>query len=154
MIKAGLGLDLILPDDAVCVAGDFRSLHRLLSILLDNAAKYTFRGGQITLSADMVNSHVRITVRDTGIGIPASDLPYIFERFYRGKELPANAPGGSGLGLSLAKWIALQHDSILEVSSEAGRGSSFSFLLSIVSHEDSMRSDSGQELREDSQVLA
>lgn len=153
MLQAGLSLDLILPEHGVYVSADSKSLRRLLSILLDNAAKYTSRGGQITLASDVEKRQVRITVRDTGIGIPASDLPFIFDRFYRGKDLPANAPGGSGLGLSLARWIALQHGSVLDVSSEAGRGSSFSFLLPIVSHEETLRIDFGQKIHEDSQVL-
>jgi heavy metal sensor kinase len=111
----------------VNVRGDFPSLRRLLWILLDNALKYTPAPGQIkvTLSAA---AEATILVSDTGIGIAQSDLPLIFDRFYRADPSRSQVEG-SGLGLAIAKWIAEMHHGNLSVMSEENRGTTFRVVL-------------------------
>jgi signal transduction histidine kinase len=113
----------------LAVLGDAAGVSRLLSILLENASKYTPPGGSVILSATCKASEVTLSVHDTGIGIPGSDLPKIFDRFYRGTEAGNFGSRGSGLGLALGKWIAERHGTQLNVETEPGRGSRFSFSL-------------------------
>jgi two-component system, OmpR family, heavy metal sensor histidine kinase CusS len=106
--------------------GDPASLTRLLSILLDNARKYTPPRGSVVVTAASEGTRIRFSVRDSGIGISTKDLPHIFERFYRGEQGIMAESRGSGLGLALGKWIAERHGAQLLVESEPGRGSEFS----------------------------
>lgn len=112
------------------VEGDVRLLHQLLMILLDNAIKFTPRGGTVSFAVGMRDGHPVASVRDTGIGIAASDLPHIFDRFYRGDPARTRGSadakaGGAGLGLAIAQWIAGAHDAAIAVFSEPGKGSKF-----------------------------
>jgi len=116
------------PGD-LTLLGDPAGISRLLSILLENAIKYTPPGGSVILSASQSATVVCLSVRDTGIGISAEDLPRIFDRFYRGAKPDTTVTHGSGLGLALGKWIAQRHGTQLIVESEPGRGSCFSFSL-------------------------
>jgi heavy metal sensor kinase len=116
------------PED-LTLLGDPTGISRLLSILLENAIKYTPPGGSVTLSARGSVEQICLSVRDTGTGISADDLPRIFDRFYRGSKSDPDAARGSGLGLALGKWIAERHGTRLMVDSETGRGSCFSFSL-------------------------
>lgn len=111
------------------IMGDLSGITRLLSILLENACRYTLPGGQVTLSADAVGTNVRLTVSDTGVGIAPEHLPRVFDRFYRVAQGSATTQNGSGLGLALAKWIADRHGAVLAVESEPGRGSRFGLEL-------------------------
>lgn len=113
-------------EDQAVVMGDPDRLRQLLLNLIDNALKYTPRGGSVTLSLYREAGWVRIVVQDTGVGIPPEVLPHIFDRFYR---LPRQGRKGVGLGLSIARWIAEAHDGRLEVESEVGRGSTFTLWL-------------------------
>jgi two-component system, OmpR family, heavy metal sensor histidine kinase CusS len=113
------------PEQPVYVDANDPELRRLLLLLVDNAVKYTPAGGRITVSVGMGSSGATITVRDTGIGIPASALPHVFERFYRVDESRNREAGGAGLGLSIAQWIAERHHARLEAESVMGRGSAF-----------------------------
>jgi heavy metal sensor kinase len=106
------------------VWGDYSSLNRLLWILLDNAAKYTPARGNIRVTLAVAAEHVTIAVEDNGIGISAADLPHIFGRFYRADPSRSQVEG-SGLGLSIAKWIANVHQASLSVESNANAGSVF-----------------------------
>jgi signal transduction histidine kinase len=128
MRQAMLDFRLEISGADLLVAGDQRSIQRLLSILLENASKFTLPGGSVTLSAATNGKFIVLTVRDTGIGIAQEHQTRIFERFYR---VPKSGlvPPGSGLGLSLAKWIAEKHGSQLNVESAPGLGSAFSFSL-------------------------
>jgi two-component system phosphate regulon sensor histidine kinase PhoR len=116
-------------DDGLVLLGDANGLQRLLSNLLENAAKFTPPGGSVTLSAVRSGSRVVLSVRDTGVGISEEDMPRIFDRFYRAAQTSNAAPRGSGLGLALAKWIAERHGTQLTVESQPGQGSCFSFSL-------------------------
>lgn len=115
--------------DQLQVVGDPDRLKQLLLILVDNAIKYTPPGGGVSLGMRRSNGWVEIFVEDTGIGISDEDLPHIFERFYRADKARSRELGGSGLGLSIAKWIVEQHAGTISVASVPGRGSRFTVRL-------------------------
>ena len=117
--------------DQLQVEGDRDRLKQLLVILLDNALKYTPEGGEVRLALCAEAGAAAITVSDTGIGIDPEDLPHIFERFYRADKARGRDTGGSGLGLSIAKWIAERHGGQILVDSVPGQGSVFTVRLPI-----------------------
>jgi len=108
--------------------GDPFLLEQMLLNLLDNAVKYTERG-EVSLTAEAGDDQVKIRVSDTGIGIPSEHLPRIFERFYRVDKARSRELGGTGLGLSIVKHIVQLHGGRIEVTSQPGRGSTFTVLL-------------------------
>ena len=112
--------------------GDDELLQRMILNLLDNAVKYTPAGGEVSLDLAAHNGDARITVRDTGIGIPEKDQPHVFDRFYRVDKARSRAMGGAGLGLSIAHWIAEAHGGRISVESQTGRGSAFTVELPII----------------------
>jgi signal transduction histidine kinase len=126
---AGVALQVTTPDDALkpAVTADAGRLDQVLSNLVANALRHTPTGGVITLSASTQDGSVQIVVADTGSGIPAADLPYIFDRFWRGDR--ARAGAGSGLGLAIARQLVLAHDGRIEVSSTEGIGTAFTVTL-------------------------
>jgi two-component system OmpR family sensor kinase len=112
------------------VNGDRDRLKQLLLNLVVNGLQYTQPGGRVVLSLRVVEDWVHITISDNGPGIPPEELPHIFDRFYRvEKSRSRSALGGSGLGLSIAQWIAQGHDGRIEVASEPGKGTTFSVWL-------------------------
>jgi heavy metal sensor kinase len=113
------------PEQPVFVVANDPALRRLLLLLVDNAVKFTPAGGRITVSVGVELSGATVTVRDTGIGIPDTALPHVFERFYRVDESRNREAGGAGLGLSIAQWIAERHHARLEAESVVGHGSAF-----------------------------
>lgn len=114
--------DSQLPDHPVSVKGDAQALRRLFLILIDNAVKYTHSGGSVNVSVGQTNDKAFVTVTDTGIGIPSDDLPHIFERFYRVDKARSREQGGSGLGLSIGRWVVEAHGGKISIESEANRG--------------------------------
>lgn len=116
-------LDSALPR----VRGDANLLRDVLRNLLDNAIQYTPSGGRVEVSAAVQDGFAVITVADTGIGIPQSDQPRIFERFYRVDAARSREVGGTGLGLSIAKHVVEAHGGKIWVESIVGSGSSFHF---------------------------
>jgi signal transduction histidine kinase len=104
------------------VTGDPDRLKQLVLILLDNALKYTPPPGRVTLGLRREGTGVILTVRDTGIGIPADDLPHVFERFYRADPARTRDTGGTGLGLPIAQWIAELHGGRVGLTSAVGQG--------------------------------
>jgi signal transduction histidine kinase len=110
-------------DPAGQITADRNRLQLLLSNLLDNAVKYTPNGGRVELAADFQPGEVRISVRDSGIGIDAADLPRIWDRLYRADK--SRSQRGLGLGLSLVKAFVEAHGGKATVSSEPGKGSLF-----------------------------
>ena len=109
--------------------GDPDRLKQLVIILLDNAIKYTPRGGEVRLSLVQEAHEALIHVSDNGPGIPAEHLPHLFERFYRVDKSRTRAQGGAGLGLSIARWIAEAHGGRIAVTSLVGQGSTFTIHL-------------------------
>jgi signal transduction histidine kinase len=133
LAKAGIHFSVQLPADSLMVMADNLYLPRLFNIVLENAAKYTPAGGSVRLSLRADGERARFEVADTGVGIPREDQPHIFDRFYRAARVRADRVPGSGLGLSLAAWIAARHQTRIDVQSELGQGSSFSWTLLLVS---------------------
>jgi heavy metal sensor kinase len=125
-----LSLTVSLGAQLVNVLGDFATLRRLLWILLDNALKYTPAPGQIDVALSASSQRATVTVRDSGAGISESDLPHIFDRFYRADPSRSQTEG-AGLGLSIAKWIAALHRADLTVTSHLNKGTIFRLDLPI-----------------------
>jgi signal transduction histidine kinase len=145
---AGLTIELPVCEDAT-VMGDPNRLRQLFLNLVTNAIKYTPRGGHVEISLTRrPHDEIALTVRDTGIGISASDLPHVFERFWRADRVRSRRVatgdsawgldrGGFGLGLSISQWIVQAHGGSLTVQSRLGRGSLFTVVLPVTPAEDS-----------------
>ncbi|HML22054.1 MAG TPA: ATP-binding protein [Aggregatilinea sp.] len=131
MLAHGVALHLGDLDQAQ-VLGDADRLKQLLLNLVSNGLKYTPEGGSVTISLARDGDRALVTVCDTGIGIPETDLPHIFDRFYRVDKARSRAQGGTGLGLSIAKWIADAHGGDLDVTSHVGSGTTFTLWLPLV----------------------
>jgi heavy metal sensor kinase len=127
------------------VRGDRLRLHELFANLLDNACKYTLPGGRVSLSAVLDGDDVVVSVSDTGIGIPEEERERIFDRFYRVDRSRSRETGGSGLGLSIAQWIAKAHDGVIEVSSVLDEGSTFSVRLPLAHARGAAEEDEDEE---------
>lgn len=117
--------------EPVRVMGDADRIKQLIINLGSNAIKYTPDGGTVQLSLTTEDNRAKITVEDSGIGIPAKDLPYIFDRFYRVDK--ARSRGGSGLGLSIVKYIVQAHGGTIQVNSEVDVGTTFTVSLPLAS---------------------
>ena len=122
--QKGLKLELLLPQERLIIWGDRLRLEQLLTILVDNAIKYS-ASGTVTVSAQRQNRQLVIKVEDEGIGIDSEDIERIFERFYRVDKARTRAEGGFGLGLPIAKLIVEQHQGTIEVESKKNGGSCF-----------------------------
>ena len=117
-------LFLAIPAD-VFGTGNADALRQVLLILLDNAAKFTPAGGHIVVALEAEGQHANISVRDTGVGIAPQDLPYVFDRGYRGDDGQMHPASGNGLGLSIAKQLIQAMGGTLQVTSQVGTGSAF-----------------------------
>jgi PAS domain S-box-containing protein len=130
--SSGHQFSMDMPEETVCIKGDQVRIAQAVSNLLNNAAKYTESGGSIWLSAERQGHEIVITVRDTGVGISAEMLPHIFDMF-RQSDRSGASKGGLGIGLTLAKRLIRMHGGSIQVESKgAGKGSSFSVRLPIV----------------------
>jgi two-component system phosphate regulon sensor histidine kinase PhoR len=118
------------PEDAAAWC-DREAVSQILSNLMDNAIKYTPRGGRISVGARPAGRYVEVHVRDSGIGIPADELPRLFERFYRVDKARSRELGGTGLGLSIVKHLVAAHNGVTRVESRSGEGSTFYFTLPV-----------------------
>ncbi|MDR3709025.1 MAG: ATP-binding protein [Capsulimonadaceae bacterium] len=126
--EAGIALtvDVNPPLVATC---DSDEIAQVLVNLLDNAIKYTTRGGSVTVRAEEDNGEIILAISDTGIGILRQDLPRLFERFYRADKARSRASGGTGLGLAIVKHIVERHGGRVWVESEYNKGSTFFFAV-------------------------
>ena len=140
--EAGLDVSMPIVEPGV-VMGDRPRLRQLMLNLITNAIKYTPRGGRVELTLSRRVDGIGFSVRDTGIGISAADLSYVFERFWRADRARSRRPavdgtrwtddrGGFGLGLAISQYIAQAHGGSLTVTSRLGRGSLFTLLLPVV----------------------
>jgi signal transduction histidine kinase len=120
-----------MPDTPVLLAVDRHRIREMLLNIVTNAIKYTPRGGTVSLGLEQNDEFVIFTVRDTGVGIAAGDLPHIFERFWRADQARSRTGDrpGTGLGLAITKWIAEAHGGTITVQSRPGRGSLFTVKL-------------------------
>ena len=113
----------------VVIAADAKKIRHAVENLLSNSLRYTDSGGKVTLSLERSADEVRIEVSDTGIGISESDIPHIFERFYRTDKSRTRASGGLGIGLAITKAVVEAHGGTITVESEEGSGSRFTISL-------------------------
>jgi two-component system phosphate regulon sensor histidine kinase PhoR len=121
--RADLRLDIDLPPGLSRILADAERVQQVITNLVHNAIKFTPPGGTVAISTEAGEDEIIIAVRDTGVGIPADDLPRIFERFYKADR--ARSGGGTGLGLAIAKHIVLAHGGRIWAESVEGRGSTF-----------------------------
>lgn len=126
-------MENFIPDDLPLIMADDIRLSQVLLNLIDNAIKYSSEGSGIEISATQEGNFVRVSVKDNGMGIPEQDLPRIFERFYRVDKARSRELGGTGLGLSIVKHIVQAHGGQVQVVSEQGKGSTFSFTIPVAS---------------------
>lgn len=122
----------------VTVECDASAVQQVLSNLLDNAAKYTSKGGSITLGVLERETELHVYVRDTGFGIAEEHVPRLFERFYRVDKARSRELGGTGLGLAIVKHLVQSHNGRVWVTSEVGKGSSFVFALPYSQEQDQL----------------
>jgi signal transduction histidine kinase len=128
--QKGSTLHYTVPDEGellVCANGGH--LRRLFANLVENALQYTPKGGEVTVRAMRQQNFAIVSVRDTGIGIAAADLPHVFDRFWRADKARSHRQGGTGLGLSIAQTIARSYGGEITVSSQVGVGSCFQVRL-------------------------
>lgn len=123
-----LAIEATLSDELPLVRGDPYRLRQMIGNLLENAIKYTPEGGRVTIRGSAEGEQVILRVSDTGPGIPAADQPYIFDKFFRGSNVPEDS-GGTGLGLSIVKSIVDSHQGRIWVDSEIGKGTTFTVVL-------------------------
>src|SRR5262249_1505281 len=123
------GIHLSSTAESGLLEADQARMTQLLINLIENALRHTSPGGSVRVTASLDGGAARVSVSDTGCGIAPEHLPHIFDRFYRVDTGRARADGGSGLGLSICRWIAEAHRGSLVVTSETGRGSTFTLRM-------------------------
>jgi len=128
----GLTVTAELPERPITAFVDADRLQQVFHNLFENAMRYTPTGGAIRVRLSEVPGEALMEVADTGIGIPEKDLPYVFERFFRSDRARRAYSGGSGLGLSIARWIVDAHKGRIEVASAAGKGATFTVRVPLV----------------------
>jgi PAS domain S-box-containing protein len=129
--ESGVAVELNLPSDTAPVRLDADRVYQVLVNLISNALRFNRDHGKITISVVPRNGVIEVTVRDTGVGIPREELPYIWERFHRADTSRARVDGGTGLGLAIVRSIVQRHGGTISAESEVGQGSAFSFTLPV-----------------------
>ena len=129
--EKGLKVSSDIPADLPPVNIDFLRIRQVLLNLLENALAHTPEGGRIDIAANVSSGFVEVSVSDTGEGIPADEINNIFERFHRVDKSRSRSTGGSGLGLTIARYIVEEHQGKIWVQSEIGKGSRFCFTLPV-----------------------
>ncbi|MFQ6016434.1 MAG: ATP-binding protein [Anaerolineae bacterium] len=128
-VEKGVDLTVQVTESSSWVEADSQRLRQVLANLLDNALRHTPGEGRISVRVEQADGALRVSVIDSGPGIPAADLLHIFERFYRGDRSRTRATGGSGLGLAIAKQLVEAHGGRIWVESEEGKGTKVTFSL-------------------------
>jgi signal transduction histidine kinase len=131
--EKGIKMEVNLPQDPVFVNADQFLMRLALTNILSNAVKYSLGSGTLRVQLSKEEGRAILRVQDEGMGIPAEDLPHIFEKFYRSKQGPRAAISGTGLGLHITKLIVDAHKGEISVSSQTGRGTTVSLVLPISS---------------------
>ena len=138
----GHKLRIALPPEPIVLDADLTRLAQVFGNLLNNSAKYTERGGRISLTATRESDHVLVTVQDTGIGIPASALPHIFDMFSQVDRSIERSTGGLGIGLALVKGLVEMHGGTVEAASPGqDKGSTFTVRLPILKNREESSAD-------------
>ena len=132
--QADRSFTLNLPEDAISVLGNETQLRQVVINLLENAFKFTPRTGRISVKLERFENEAKLTVSDTGIGIPSEDIPHLFERFHRGRN--AAEYTGNGLGLAIVKAIVSRHGGQVNVQSQAGQGTQINVSIPVGSETD------------------
>jgi two-component system phosphate regulon sensor histidine kinase PhoR len=127
-----IALEVILSPDMPLVMLDRNKVARAIMNVLENALTYTPAGGHIRVETNREDEYILLDIADSGIGIEESDLPYIFDRFYRADRARSSYTGGAGLGLTIAKRIMERHHGGINVVSRAGQGSTFTLIFKIL----------------------
>jgi two-component system sensor histidine kinase SenX3 len=122
-------IELYEPDPPIYVIGDRRQLVSAIHSLLENAVTFSYEDSVVRVAGSHVDGEVKLSVTDSGVGIPARDLDRIFERFYRVDHGRSRETGGTGLGLSIVRHVASNHQGRVEVDSREGEGSTFTLVL-------------------------
>jgi two-component system phosphate regulon sensor histidine kinase PhoR len=137
-----ISLSVSVPEN-IHVLADQTRLEQILYNLIDNAVKFNSPGGSVTVAAEERDGRVTIHVEDTGVGIPSSDLPRVFERLYRADKSRSHKTEGTGLGLAIVKHLVQAHGGEVAARSEVGRGSRFTFTLPAVAMQGTAQTRSG-----------
>ncbi|WP_203335073.1 sensor histidine kinase, partial [Planococcus beigongshangi] len=116
-------------DDWTAADIDEDRIEQVMTNLIDNALRHTPEGGKVVVRTEEQDGFAKISVNDTGSGIPPEDLAFVFERFYKADKARTPGKGGTGLGLAIASNIVKAHGGLIDVESEHGKGTSFYFLL-------------------------
>ena len=124
-----ISLDVVAPDSPATADIDPQRISQVLANLVSNGLRHVDEGGTMRVELSDLGSQLQVSVRDTGQGIPADDLPHIFDRFYRLDRSRSRSGGGSGLGLAIAKELVEAHGGRIWVDSQVGQGSTFTFTL-------------------------
>jgi PAS domain S-box-containing protein len=132
-LRRGTVANLAAPANPLVVEGDPQRLHQLFMILVDNSINYLKQDGTVEIHVATSDKHVAVTVADNGMGIPAADLPHVFERFYRVKRQHRSSHPGSGLGLPIAKWITEAHGGTISLTSIVDQGTTVTVRLPLSS---------------------
>ena len=129
----GLDLSVEVPEAPVIAFVDPGRMQQGLYNLLENSMRYTPPGGTVRVTLRTTPEEARIEVADSGVGIPEGDLPFVFERFFRSDRARRAYSGGSGLGLSIVRWIVEAHKGVVDVKSAPGEGTTFRVRLPLIS---------------------
>jgi two-component system OmpR family sensor kinase/two-component system sensor histidine kinase BaeS len=123
------------------IMADYMRMHQVLSNLVSNALRYTSEGGEVSIETDFREVAACIRVKDNGSGIPAENLPFVFDRFWRGEKARSRDGASSGLGLAIAQQLVKSHGGQIEVESNVGQGSTFTIELPLENEESAPDSD-------------
>jgi signal transduction histidine kinase len=129
--EKGITLTQDVPAELPPAQADRPKLRRVIVNLLSNALKFTPKGGHVTVRAEQVGAQMRVSVADTGVGIAAADIPLLFDKYEQARHRATRGEKGTGLGLYITRQLVELHGGRIHVESEVGRGSTFSFTLSV-----------------------
>jgi signal transduction histidine kinase len=117
------------------VRADRPKLRRVIVNLLSNALKFTPKGGRVSVRVEQSDAEMRVSIVDTGVGIAATDIPLLFDKYEQARHRATRGEKGTGLGLYITRQLVELHGSRIHVASEVGRGSTFSFTLPIAAND-------------------